>query len=73
MTSDFRTPANRAKALSRWQVRSALRKTLRQCLRCAAPLNVKSDAGHFVCAQCREIMALKNRTARVSHKLDGAL
>ena len=69
--SDWRSPANQQKALSRWQVRSALRKSLRLCLRCASPLHVKHDKGHFVCADCRRIMAIKNRVARaVSHKLD---
>ena len=73
MNSSWRSPANQQKALSRWQVRSALRKSLRLCLRCASPLNAKHDKGHFVCADCRRIMAYKNREARVSHKLDATL
>ena len=73
LKSDWRSPANQAKALSRWQVRSALRKTLRLCLRCGVKLDAKADAGHFVCFDCRRIMAIKNRDARVSHKLDGTL
>jgi len=63
--------SNQAKALSRWQLRSALRKSLGLCLRCGVPVHPKTDRGHFVCADCRRIMAIKNRVARaVSHKLD---
>lgn len=71
--SDWRSPANEAKALLRWKVRYAVRRTMRLCLRCGMKLDAKDDAGHFVCLDCRRIMAIKNRAARVSHKLDAIM
>ncbi len=39
----------------------------------AMAFDARADCGHFVCFDCRRIMAIKNREARVSHKLDAGL
>lgn len=62
---NWNSPANVKKAVSRWQVRAALRRTLRLCLRCGFPLE-KRDDGHALCFECRRIMATKARETRAT-------